>query len=450
MNFFKSLASRNAWVDTFVLVLLLATANWFLAPDDFGWRRLNPSPWLLLPVLVGSRYGFASGVVSGFVGGAVIWLALASEGVLQTDFMRVYGFFLGGMILAGGICGEICAAFRKRELQLSAQVQHYQERLRKLDMDVFFLREAKAELERLLATKDAELATLDTEIRRLFESQGDELYQDILLLLNRQARVTDAAIYTFDSPVEMRRRAALGRSDALPDAMGTDDIEMVMLALQARRPVSTPDFWQRPGGPPREYLMAVPLMDSAEKPLGVLLVTGMPFLALSKKTIHLVALICRWASRVVEIRQQGEAVSRVVAGTEGQRIFSKEFFAENLRLSHESYRRHNLPSSVVLFLLPRTSKAKQARFEQLIMASVRGGDFPADLGLPVPHLAVLLPLCGERGANIFIERILAGCRKDRDIAEQVQTRLITFDEGAGFDEIWENLTSYVASRADAV
>ena len=67
--------------------------------------------------------------------------------------------------------------------------------LKKLDTDLFLLREAKAELERLLATRDAELSTLDAEIRRLFDSEGDELWQDILLLLNRQARVSDAAIY---------------------------------------------------------------------------------------------------------------------------------------------------------------------------------------------------------------------------------------------------------------
>ena len=449
---FQTFSLRNAWVDSAVLLALLATANWLVASDDFGWRNLSPSPWLILPILIGSRYGFTAGMLAGALGGAVIWLGLVSEGVHSADFFRVHSFSIAAMVLIGGICGEINGDFRKRELQLATRLGQNQDRLRKLDVDLFFLREAKSELERLLATKDADLATLDTEIRRLFESEGDELFQDILLLLNRQARVTDAAIYTLASPVELLRRAAIGRSESLPDRMGSDDLEIVMLALQARKPVSTAEFWHRAPDSksgPKEHLIAAPLLDSADKPIGVLLVTGMPFLALTKKAVHLITLICRWASRVVEIREQQESVSRVVPGADGQRIFTKEFFGQNLRLSFDSFRQHRLPSSVVLFLLPRQPKSRQQALEALLMAGVRGGDFPADIGLPVPHLAVLLPLCGERGANIFIERILGGCRKDREIGELMQTRLITFEQAGSFEQLWQELTGYVASRSDS-
>ena len=441
-------------MDTAVLTALLSLANYLFGVDqfgvyDFGWRRLNPSPWFLLPILIGCRYGFTAGILSGVLGTFVVWCGVSSAHIVSlADFIRVFGVFSAGMILLGGICGEVCHGFRKKELQLAVQNQHYQDRLRKLDMDLFFLREAKAELERLLATHDAELATLDTEIRRLFESEGDDLYQDILLLLNRQTRVSDAAIYTVVSPTELRRKAALGRADDLPERLSADAVEMVALALRNKKPVSIPEFWQRPGGEHTEHLMAVPLLDSKDNPTAILLVTGMPFIALTKKTLHVIALICRWAARVVEINHDSSGSSRPVEGTENQRLFTAEFFRQNLELSLQSYRQHELPSAVALFLLPNHSKSQQKQFEALIMASVRGGDFPAEIGLPVPHLAILLPLCGERGANIFIERILADCRKDPELGDEVQTRLITFDQVRTFEELWIELTNYVAYAGD--
>jgi hypothetical protein len=35
---------------------------------------------------------------------------------------------------------------------------------------------------------------------------------------------------------------------------------------------------------------------------------------------------------------------------------------------------------------------------------VRAGDFAAEMGWTHPHLVVLLPLTGERGAKIFMDR----------------------------------------------
>ena len=445
MNLFRNLAPKNAWLDTAVISVLLVIANFFFAETDFGWRQMNPSPWFLLPVLIGSRYGFTAGICSGLAGTLVIWFGLSSVHILSlADFIRVFGIFSAGMILAGGVCGEVCHGFRKKELQLTTQNQHYQDRLRKLDVDLFFLREAKSELERLLATRDAELATLDTEIRHLFASQGDDLYQDILQLLNRQARVSDAAIYAVVSPLELRRKAGLGRGEDLPEKLGANEVEMIALALENKTAVSIPEFWQRPGGDNPAHLIAVPLLDARDNPIAVLVVTGMPFIALTKKAVHLIALICRWAARVLEITRGTPGTSRLVEGTESQRIFSSEFFRENLELSLQSYRQHELPSAVVLFLLPNRARAQQKQFEALVMAGVRNGDFPAELGLPVPHLAVLLPLCGERGANIFLERILAGCQKDAALGPEVRTRLVTFDQVRTFEELWMELTNYVA------
>lgn len=446
MDFLNKLAPRHGWLDLVVITGLLLAANAVFTPGDIGWTKLHPTPWLLVPILMGCRYGFPSGMA-----GAAVAIVIVSFGFSrQADFflstlLKHHGYLFAAMAAAGGICGQIQRGFRAHEIFLTAQAGRASERLKKLDTDLFLLREAKAELERMLATRDAELSTLDAEIRRLFDSEGDELWQDILLLLNRQARVSDAAIYKLaNNGRTLERKGLLGSGRSLGERLAVKDVEMAGLALKSKSTVTIPEFWHRAVAEQRDYLMVVPLLDSRDQPLALLLVTGMPFIALTKKSVYLVALICRWASRVAEVEAQADTTSRAVEGAGGQRVFTQEFFKQNVQLAFDSWRQHSLPSAVVLFAVARQPKAKQARLEALIMASIRGGDFPAEIGLPIPHLAVLLPLCGERGVGIFADRILAACRKDPELGAHLQAYVVNLDTVTSLDELWADLTRHAA------
>ena len=81
------------------------------------------------------------------------------------------------------------------------------------------------------------------------------------------------------------------------------------------------------------------------------------------------------------------------------------------------------------------------------MASVRSGDCPAVLDLPSTNLAVLLPLTGERGVSIFINRILINCRKDPKLAKHIRSRWIRFESHQNLDSIWTELTRDVEEPA---
>jgi hypothetical protein len=433
---------KSAWMDTAVLTLGLFAVNCIVSRRDIGWSGLHPSPYFIVPILVGSRFGFAPGLLSGILTAIIMLFGLMLPGDRRlVDVFADQGFTIGAFIFIGGVCGEIQHALQKRELQLTALNENMRERLKRLDSDLFLLREAKSELERMVATRDSELSTLDAEIRRLFDSVGDELYQTILLLLNRQARVSDAAIYFLEGE-SLRRQEFIGDDASLPETLGRDEVEMVSLALKHRTPVTIPEFWENSELTHRNYLMAVPLLDSRETPLGVVLVTGMPFITLNKKTVHLVALICRWAARVIEIRLRAKDSYRLVNGVESEKVFTTDFFRRNLQLCHSSFLHHSLPSSVVRFSLPGQPRTLQSRFESLVMATVRGGDFPVELDLSCPNLAVLLPLSGERGANIFIERILLSCAKDKEIAPGIAAKLFTFDARVGVEDFWKNLNTH--------
>ena len=489
MDFLNKLAPKHGWLDLAVLTGLLLVINGFFASGDIGWTHLHPTPWLLLPMLMGCRYGFASGIAGAGVAMLVIGFGFFQQAevhpihspeqaratlekrmnqvaivvldgrpatdrpelhtrqldVLVSVLLRHHGYLFAALLAAGGICGQIQRGFKAREILVTVQAERTGERLKKLDTDLFLLREAKGELERLLATRDAELSTLDAEIRRLFDSEGDELWQDILLLLNRQARVSDAAIYKLSPDGQtLVRKGLLGSARSLGERLALGDIEMAGLALKSKSAVTIPEFWQGAVGVQRDYLIVVPLLDSREQPLALLVVTGMPFISLTKKSVYLIALICRWASRVAEVEAQSDTTSRAVAGVAGQRVFTEQFFRQNVQLACDSWQQHSLPSAVVLFAAARQPKAKQAQVEALIMANIRGGDFPAEIGLPIPHLAVLLPLCGERGVGIFTDRILAACRKHPELGPHLQAHVVNLDTVTSLDQLWADLTRHVA------
>jgi hypothetical protein len=60
-------------LDTVVIGGVLTAINWLTGRADPGWMLLNPTPWLLLPLLVGARYGLWAGTMAG---------GLAAAGVL--------------------------------------------------------------------------------------------------------------------------------------------------------------------------------------------------------------------------------------------------------------------------------------------------------------------------------------------------------------------------------
>lgn len=430
--------ARAAWVDLAVLTAGLVAVNCFLDPARPGWRTVSPCPYLLLPVLMGSRYGFGMGLVSGFLGGGLVLAGGRFTGVLG-EVSTQPGYLLIGFVVLGGLCGSVQSGFRKREDRVTRRNEVLEDRLKRLDGDLFLLREAKSELERLLATRDSEFSTLDGEVRRLFDSEGDDLYQNVLLVLNRQARATDAGLYRLESGDRLVRMAVVGSRDRLPESMSVNEVEMVGLAVRNRTPVTIPEFWQQAKSVHRDYLLVVPILDTAEEVLGVLVVTGMPFINLTRKTVHVVSLICRWAARVIELRSRSAGKYRVVGGVEGQKIFTPGFFRKNLELAFDSFREQGQASCVVLFTAPGRPMTDQEALERLIMGTVRGGDLPVSLDLPVPHLAVLLPLSNERGAGIFVNRANLAARKVPPFDQALESKVFTFEGYESVDSLWQAL-----------
>jgi len=318
----------------------------------------------------------------------------------------------------------------------------FQERVKKLDNELYFLREAKGEVDRIIATHGSGLSTLDTEIRELYLANDDRFYQRVLRLLNRQAHVTDAAVYLIQPNHQLLRQAAFGNENSLPPELPLASTEMALLAIEKKTAVSISKFWKLGATRPEPYLICLPFLDENENPVAVLMITGMPFFSLNQKSVHLIAVICKWASRVIQIKRAAHGSFRMVDGISKQKIFTERILRHNLDLASLSYQSHQLPSTLVFFGLPGMADPLQPAFERAIISGARAGDFAAQLDLGFPNLAVLLPLTGERIAESFATAALAELGKDTELFRPVEYRVFTLDESKSGEKLWQQLLDH--------
>lgn len=434
----KTIWSRSSITDTILLIVLFFGINLLFAPRDPGWTSLNPSPALLLPILMGCRYGFGAGVITALITAFIVLMMNLFGGKAVADALQTNGVLFAGLLVVGGLCGEITNNFRKRFVEQTAESQRATEKLKTLDRETFILREQKEELEKLVATMNGEIATLDTEIRRLFETDLEELYNQLLLLFNRQARITDAAVYLEKNGAWVRAEL-LGSGQFLPESLDLAVSKIAARALETRQLVTVADFWQTTKKDDTSgALMAVPFVDSQDGLLALVLVAGIPFISFNKRTVELVHLISLWGSRVLELKTRTDTYKQL-AGAEQLRLYTPKAFQENLRLVLRSYERHGIPSAIVTASWPGQSGCSQSEFCEALLEQIRGGDFPVELGLPFPAMAVLLPLTTERGVQIFLQRIQHSLQRKLGTKDGVRYKTFYLKNKKTAQEIWKEL-----------
>ena len=408
------LRPKSIALDAAVVAAAIVGANLLFDRAHPGWTNLNPSPDLLLPLLLGGRYGFLPGILAGLTASALIVLQQmgwagplpAAPPASVRAALTATPYLHASLVFIGALCGELFGWFRREHTQAEAQLEKLTTSVRRLDSDVRYLRGVKDELDRVVAARDGEVSALDTELRRLYASSAEDLPAEVLQFLKRQARLADAAIYAVSAPDQpLLRLAFIGRDTHLPASLPPAASPVVRLALDRNSLVTLPELLQRrdpPAGEPT--LIAAPLRDADGHVRALLVVTGLPFIAFTAQSANLIALICDWAGEALDLASGAAGRYRIVAGRGAQRVFIRDHFRHLLDLAFVAQERHRLTSSVVLFTLPGAPAAEQSRFESALLGAVRAGDYAAELGRPEPHLVVLLPLVGERGASIFTER----------------------------------------------
>lgn len=402
------------WMDAAFAGALLTLLNLFLASDDPGWLSVNPSPWVLLPLLAGVRYGFRWGFSAGAAGTFGVCLVML---VNRNPLTWEHGLFFIALPAIGLIAGEahhwIVPHAAASVISIDPPVQEGMPAQFGADrpvslgspgeaspLAVRIAREADGVADVLdqedqegvqdqedrryaadpVSDPDAVLpelstpapATLHERLRGLFEPGAGPVFPHLLQLLSLDLGVTDAALYEIEGDV-MNRRALCGGDTGLPESLNLSGCGIAQTAVRrnalvtCRKVLSTVPTLQSP------WLAALPWPDPAagREIRYLLLIRRMEPSAMQPENLGLIQLVCRWTARIMEWR----GLEAPAVPTAGPLLVEPAIFHQAMALAAAGRREHQLPFATARFELAADSTpAHTARLQQLIAPQLRTTD----------------------------------------------------------------------------
>ena len=325
--------------DILLLGALIAGLNFVLARSDAGWLELNPSPWLLLPLLIGARYGASSGTICGLLCVAGISLVRARvDGVEPWAFATEHRFLLTSLVLGGFLAGQLNQVLRGDSTKLQAGNDLLKEHVSRLQSELSLVNETRHELQQRLALHNAPLACLDTEVRKLVALPPDEIFGSLLQLLHRLAGVTSAGIYTREGD-RLRRDAVIHPTAPLAPTIQIASSRLASKALEEKAIASLSHPLESSADQP--FLTAIPW--SFRDHDGLLLIQDMPLESFDWRNLARIEVIMHWT---LTVRRHAEAMASHLGG---RKLLPLEDFMMLLAQALETEQTHRLPSAVVRF-----------------------------------------------------------------------------------------------------
>lgn len=391
------------WRDAVTIGLVLAVLNFITAPQDPGWLSLNPSPWVLLPLLTGARYGFRWG----FLSGAVASLAMLGTLLLtQRDAVALNNLFFLALPTIGLLAGEAHGLFATRLAERDDAVEVLTTQRDHLGADLEVAEDARFQLQERLALLNADTTSLDLQLRHLFEPGSGPVFPHLLRLLRDTAGVNDAALYQINGTL-LNRLALLGAAEALPDSLSLAETEIAHLAVTRQSLVTCRQVWATVPAQNSPWLAALPWPVSSGAPRHLLLIHRMNFNAVNWRTFSRIQMICRWVAQFMELR----GLDGQTEPTAGPLVVTPEVFRRTAADAASAHREHSLPSTVVAFRLAPGASAEHAhRLGMLVAPQMRTTD------LATQHadgtIEVLLTFDGPRDADRFTQRVTGLAARD--------------------------------------
>ncbi len=414
-------------IDSIVLSVALVVANLIFGAGDRGWMGLNPSPYLLLPLLIGGKYGLRAGLLAG-LGALLLSAAMAcTEGRGLMEVLSATPLVFLAMPVVGLLSGELQRQSSGRRRQLEAQSSDLGRAKQLLEKDLELSRESQYVLQKELSLLGADVCSLDIELRKIFEEGAPPVLHGTLLALSEVSGLTDAAFYLLDETGESLSRAEyVGDGAYFPDEIGAKHTKMAWAAIESGELVTCRGLGEGLGGDigKARFLAALPWKRGAEV-VGVLLIHDMPFLSMNWQTLARIELVCEWVAAIDGLRARG-------GDGIGVGVDEPDEFKVLLGMAGRSFDAQGLASSVILLTAAGVMAGGEIR--AAIAAALRPTDVVIDVG--EAGLAVLSPLEAGRDAEAAAARMVeAAGERGKDLSVQ------RFDTGADGrpGAIWEEL-----------
>ena len=396
--------------DIIVIGGLLAAINWLASREDFGWFDYNPTPWLLLPLLIGLRHGVPPGLISGVLAGAgIAFMHGEQDKELLRAFIQDHPYYFTALIFTGLMAGEVHRGLRRQNTQLQSQSRVDAEELQSARAELELGRETRQQLQQCLALHNASLACIDDDLRKLIAGPPEDLMERLMGLLHQHGQITSAAIYRRRGDA-LHRLAALHPTGPLRPDLHLDQVPIARRALNERALVSVKAPMETSAAQP--FLAALPFEDTEGE--GVLLVQDMPLSSFDWAHFARLEMILLWTSSLLIARARATEENRLVALPVFQQLLGQALATESA---------HHVPS-VAMKVQGITTDVMRKTLLRLLPVIATATPLPQINGL-----AVLLPFGGESDA-------MALAREFQKLDPAIRIANYLVGGGARVDEFW--------------
>lgn len=415
---------RHVGPDFAVLAVILASLNAVIARGDLGWLALNPTPFLLIPLLLGVRYGFNAGVLSGFItaGLIVATRALVLDGSSMVDIAFDHRFALAALPFAGALIGQLSESIKNRTQELADdnELLHDQTKLLRAEREVLTL--SKQDLQQRLGLYGAESASLDEDLQILVQSSPEAGPQTLLNILKRVTNLRSAAIYSAPTNTNpgtyFAQAAAIGEDAHFPEVIVPREHHVAHAALSKNTLMTQRGLLE--DTPTREpgYLLAAPL--TGANGTFLLVVQDLPFAEINMRTFTAIRSICRW----FEV-----TVLNPIPIPAGHKALDQEKFYNALENAISTHATQSLPSTLVR--IPFDAPADTPAFNR----------FLAEL----PHSSLVTNTVDHgRRSILFLFPVLA----DTELRNKFRTAFNNFTGQIGLEDV-EAPTFHITNPDDS-
>ena len=368
--------------DLVVLCVILAVVNGLTERGDPGWLKMNPTPWLLPAALIGARYGFVSGLLSGIAVAMLVASANAITGSLQVDdVIRDNAYFFLSIIAVGAAAGETGRIFSLRNAVVQRDNKRLADQNARLHSQLQVVDETRHQLQHQLALYNAPMCAFDEELITLFSHPQEEFGRGLLRTIHRLTGLTSAGIYVVNGS-RLDQTAVLHPTPPLVETLRLDETPLAQQALSANALVRVPDATALDTRQP--FLAAFPWLDQLGRQ-SVLLIQDMPLEAFTLQNLARLELILSWASTIAVLRRtfaEAASADHTVPNPDFQVLLGEAIEADRI---------HSLPSTLLRFDLETDGDSRRV-FPHLPKTAV---------ATRIPGrsaVAVLLPFAGETEA----------------------------------------------------
>ena len=286
---------RFAVLDFVVLFALLSCVNYLVARSDVGWFAINPTPFLVIPILLGVRYGFSAGLSAGLLTALFLLIGrhVLSHGIILVD----HRYTLITYPLFGAVVGQVAEGLRRRRFHLEGESVRLNQENRRLNAEHELLLLSRQDLQQRLGLFGAESASLDEELQELAETSREFVPAQLLSTLERITRVRSAALYAVpmgSRPAPLARAASIGDFSKFPEILDPSAHQIVEEALSNHRFLIQKSLLEVTPSRTPDYLAAYPIVGAEKSAIYVLVVQDVPFNDPKVNTFDVMKAICDW------------------------------------------------------------------------------------------------------------------------------------------------------------